>query len=395
MKDQSADTVEPIVPSVEKGDVSTALAHLVKTEALFLTALAVVLGFLALGDDWVSYLRSGPESLAAFIGLFVLILVASRAVVRHAENLSSRLGEPYGTLILTLSVISVEIFTVVMVMLKGANNPTLARDTMFSVIMIVFTGLLGLALLMGGLRHREQQYNLQGTNAFLSVAITLAVLGLVMPNYTEAKAGRPVFALPLEVFLIIVAVGLYLLFLLIQTTRHRNYFVSSEGAGVDPGFKSAASAKNGHSVLFHSAFLIGYLVLVIFLAEKLATLLDLGLERRHAPPALGGLIVAILVLAPEGMAGIRAAMANEMQRAVNILLGSALSTLALTIPAVLVVGLLTDHTVVLGVEGADQTMLLLALLLSVVTFASGRTNILQGAVHLILFVAFLMLVVRT
>ncbi len=396
MNDQSADTVGPIVPSAGKRGVSAALAHLAKTEALFFLALAVVLGFLVVGDAWLSDLSTPPVSMLAFIGLFVLILVASRAVVRHAENLSSYLGEPYGTLILTLSVISVEIFTVVMVMLKGENNPTLARDTMFSVVMIVFTGLLGLALLMGGLKHREQQYNLQGTNAFLSVTITLAVLGLVMPNYTEAKAGRPVFALPLEVFLIVVAVGLYLLFLLIQTTRHRNYFVSSEGTATDPGFKSAASAQNGHhSVLFHSAFLIGYLVLVIFLAEKLATLLDLGLERRHAPPALGGLIVAILVLAPEGIAGIRAAMANEMQRAVNILLGSALSTLALTIPAVLVVGLITNRTVVLGVEGADQTMLLLALLLSVVTFASGRTNILQGAVHVILFFAFLMLILRT
>ena len=332
-----------------------------------------------------------------FVWLFGVILWASAGVVRHAEGLAARLGEPYGTLILTLSVIGIEIFIVAMVMLAGENNPTLARDTMFSVVMIVLNGLVGLALLLGGLRHHEQQYNLQGTNAYLSAIIVLGVLGLVLPSYTKAGAG-PAFALPQELFLIAISFGLYLFFLLIQTTRHRAYFLSPQseqaaGDAMDGGDQHHGVAVG--SVPFHTLLLMAYLALVIFLAEKLAVLLNVGLDVLHAPPALGGLLVAILVLCPEGMSGIRAALANQMQRSVNILLGSALSTLALTIPAVLVIGLITHRPVVLGVESADQTMLLLSLLLSVITFGGGRTNILQGAVHLILFLAFLMLVLRS
>jgi Ca2+:H+ antiporter len=306
--------------------------------------------------------------------------------VRHAEALAVKVGEPFGTLILTLSVISIEIFTVVMVMLKGENNPLLARDAMFSVIMIVLNGLVGLALLLGGLRHHEQQYNLQGAGAFLSVTIALSVLGLVLPGYAQAVAV-PRFIRSQELFLIVVSLALYGVFLLIQTTRHRGYFVSPERAGNG----SADAAHGGHSVPAHVTLLVLYLVVVIFLAEKLAILIDLGLEVLRAPSALGGLLVAILVLGPEGLGGIRAALANEMQRAVNILLGSALSTLALTIPAVLIVGLLSGRSVLLGVPGTDQVLLLVTLLVSTVTFGSGRTNVLQGAVHLTLFVAYLFL----
>lgn len=335
------------------------------------------------------------RSVVLFVWLFGVILWTSMGVVRHAEGLAERLGEPYGTLILTLSVIGIEIFTVATVMLTGENNPTLARDTMFSVVMIVLNGLVGLALLMGGLRHHEQQYNLQGTNAYLSAILVLGVLGLVLPNYTTAGRG-PEFALPQELFLIAVCSGLYLFFLLVQTTRHRAYFLSppSERTG-DAAIAQQLHDGSAGSVPFHTVLLIAYLSLVIFLAEKLAVLLNVGLDVLHAPPALGGLLVAILVLCPEGLGGIRAALANQIQRSVNILLGSALSTLALTIPAVLVIGLVAHRPVVLGVEDADQTMLLLSLLLSVVTFGGGRTNILQGAVHLILFLAFLLLVLRS
>jgi Ca2+:H+ antiporter len=294
-------------------------------------------------------------------------------------------------LILTLSVISIEIFTVSAVMLKGEVNPTLARDTMFAVIMVVVNGLIGLALLLGGWKHHEQQYNLRGTSAFLSVMVVLAVLGLVMPNYTHATANLA-FALPQEVFLILVSIGIYVLFLVTQTTRHRSYFVLED---VDSNRHSQPLAHAGKRVALHTSLLVAYLTLVIFLAEKLATLINVGLEVLQAPPTLGALLVAVLILCPEGLGAVRAALANDMQRSVNILLGSALSTLALTIPAVLIVGLAVGHPVILGLEGADQTMLLLSLLVSVITFASGRTNILQGAVHLILFFAYLLLVLRT
>ena len=371
---------------------STQLRGWLRSELALFVAGAVALAFLLGGDGWLRDLSSPWRSLTAFAGLFALIMWTAHAVVRHSEHLAERLGEPYGTLLLTLSVISIEIFTISMVMLKGANNPTLARDAMLAVVMIVLNGLLGLALLLGGLRHKEQQYNLQGAGAFLSVTIALAVLGLIVPNYTGPRR-HPMFGFPLEVFLITVAIGLYLLFLVIQTTRHRHYFVAADFEN-DVAAAHSERVVDQRPVAFHLVLLIALLMLVIFLAEKLATLIDVGLEVLHAPSALGGLVVAILVLTPEGLGGIRAAMGNQMQRAVNILLGSALATLSLTIPAVLIVGLATDHAVILGVEPADQAMLLLSLMVAVVTFSSGRTNILQGAVHLILFLAFLMLTLR-
>jgi Ca2+:H+ antiporter len=371
-----------LIPAAYPTDRSMTLPW--RSEAALFVAAATALLFIAAGDAWLGDPSSLKRQALAFAWLFASILWASRAVVRHAEALAVKVGEPSGTLILTLSVISIEIFTVVMVMLKGENNPLLARDAMFSVIMIVLNGLVGLALLLGGLRHHEQQYNLQGASAFLSVTIALSVLGLVLPGYAQAVTV-PRFIRSPELFLIVISLALYGVFLLIQTTRHRSYFVSLEAAAKEP----ASTAHGGYSVPVHATLLIGHLVLVIFLAEKLAILIDLGLEVLHAPSALGGLLVAILVLGPEGLGGIRAALANEMQRAVNILLGSALSTLALTIPAVLVVGLLSGRSVLLGVPAADQVLLLVTLLVSIVTFGSGRTNILQGAVHLTLFVAYL------
>jgi Ca2+:H+ antiporter len=365
-----------------------------KTEAALAVAVATAGLFIILDHAALEDASHPVRSGALFAWLFGVILWASVGVVRHAEALAERLGEPYGTLILTLSVISIEIFTVASVMLAGENNPTLARDTMFSVVMIVLNGLVGLALLLGGLRHHEQQYNLQGTNAYLSAILVLGVLGLVLPNYTKAGVG-PEFALPQDLFLIAVSSGLYLFFLLVQTTRHRAYFLPHQPGQPDSnvGDEQQMHGQAG-PVWPHTLLLMAYLALVIFLAEKLAVLLNVGLDVLHAPPALGGLLLAILVLCPEGLGGIRAALANQMQRSANILLGSALSTLALTIPAVLVIGLVTHRPVILGVESADQTMLLLSLLLSVVTFGGGRTNILQGAVHLILFLAFLLLVLR-
>jgi Ca2+:H+ antiporter len=260
--------------------------------------------------------------------------------------------------------------------------------------MIVLNGLVGLALLLGGMRYREQVYNLQGVNAYLSVIVALSVFGLVVPNLTISTEGGT-FSRGQEAFLIVMCVGLYAVFLAIQTTRHRSFFVdhadasSAEGNGHGAGH----SPLGARSLPFHTLLLVVYLALVIFLAEKLAVLLDHGLDVLGAPPALGALVVAILVLAPEGLGGIRAAQKNLMQRSVNILLGSALATLSLTIPAVVIIGLLQGSNVILGLDRVEEAMLLLTLLISMLTFASGRTNVLQGAVHMMLFLAYLMLLV--
>jgi len=357
--------------------------------APFITAIV----FLLVGERWQGILSDHLVSGLVFAWLFAMIVVGAVAVVRHADGLAILLGEPFGTMILTLSVASIEILTIGIVMTTGEPNPTLARDTMFSVVMIVLNGLVGLALLLGGLRYHEQEYNLQGVIAYLSVIASLAVFGLIVPDFTETTPG-PTFSFGQEIFLIVMCLGLYGVFLGIQTTRHRTYFI--EVVHDEAVRKSAHDAHREsldvQTLPHHTAFLVGYLAIVIYLAEKLAVLLNHGLDDLGAPPALGALLVAILVLAPEGLGGIYAALANRMQRAVNILLGSVLATLSLTIPSVVVIGLLHGSNVVLGLNNVESIMLALTILVSMLTFASGRTNVLQGAVHMMLFLAYLMLI---
>ncbi|MEP7083836.1 MAG: calcium:proton antiporter [Betaproteobacteria bacterium] len=365
-----------------------------RKEAPLILLAATALFFLVLGHE---RLVAGQESLlgAVMFGwLFAVIVVGSAAVVRHADCLAALLGEPYGTLILTLSVASIEIMTIGIVMTTGEPDPTLARDTMFSVVMIVLNGLIGLALLLGGMRFKEQEYNLRGVNAYLSVIVALSVFGLIVPNMTTSTPG-PTFSRGQEGFLIVMCLGLYAVFLAIQTTRHRAFFLHPQ-----QDIRGTADPDAGHhappglrSTRYHVVLLVIHLALVIFLAEKLAILLDHGIDVLGAPPALGALAVAVLVLAPEGMGAIAAARSNDMQRSVNILLGSVLATLALTIPAVVIIGLFQGTTVVLGLARVEEAMLLLTLLISMLTFASGRTNVLQGAVHMMLFLAYLMLII--
>jgi Ca2+:H+ antiporter len=300
------------------------------------------------------------------------------------------LGEPYGTLILTLSVGSIEIMTIGTVMLTGEANPALARDTMFSVVMIVMNGLTGLALLLGGLRYREQGYNFPGVNAYLSLIVALSTLGLILPNYTTTTLG-PTLSRGQESFLIAICLSLYAVFLMIQTTRHRSYF-----AEVLPVAKPLQALSHGTgkrmTVARHAAMMIVFLGVTILLAEKLAVTLNTGLETFGLPPALGALLVAILVLVPEGVGAVQAALANQVQRSMNLLLGSVLATLAMTIPAVIVVAMVGHTTLELGLSPDGQVMLVLTLLTSMLTFGGGRTNVLQGAVHLGLFFAYLLLI---
>ncbi len=274
-------------------------------------------------------------------------------------------------------------------MLHGANNPTLARDAMFAVIMIALNGLVGLSLLLGGLRHREQHYNLQGTNSYLNVIMALAVLGLVLPKFTTSTSG-PTFSTHQQIFLMVTSAGLYAIFLLIQTMRHSQYFMESQDVVVRSA--SAHHQLQIRSTPYHAVMLVVYLLTVVFLAEKLAIPLDSSIEQFGMPQAFGGAIIAALVLAPEGLGAIHATLSNHLQRSVNILLGSVLATIGLTIPAVLTIGLLTKRSVILGVQGGNLPLLLLTLAVSVVTFTSRKTNVLQGCVHLLLFAVFVLLI---
>ena len=356
-------------------------------------ALVIGLGtaaiFYATGNRFVENITHPIGLIVVFLWLFMVILWAALSVVRHADCLAVKCGEPYGTLILTLAAIGIEVTMICTAMLHGANNPTLGRDAMFAVVMIALGGLVGLSLLLGGLRYREQHYNLQGVNSYLNVIMTLAVLGLVLPNFTTSTSG-PTFSTEQEIFLVVMSLSLYAIFLLIQTMRHRRYFMESKDAVM--AANSAHDPLDMRSTAFHAAMLLLYLIAVILLAEKFAIPLDNSIEQFNMPQEFGGAMIAALVLSPEGLGAIRASLRNQLQRSVNILLGSVLATIGLTIPAVLTISLVTKRPIVLGVQGGNLPLLLLTLAASVVTFTSGKTNILQGCIHLLLFGVFVLLI---
>jgi Ca2+:H+ antiporter len=398
---QRADALSMATPeATEEIRPAMALLSFIGREYPLLLIAATAVLFLVFGEHWLADFTDLAWAGFLFAWLFCFIIWGAVRVVHHADHLAELLGEPYGTLILTLSVASIEVVTVAIVMLTGANNPTLGRDTMFAVVMIVMNGLIGLGLLLGGWRYREQEYNLRGANAYLSVILALAVFGLLMPDFTRSTAG-PTFSVGQQAFLIVMCLGLYAVFLLIQTRRHRAYFLPP-AAAIDAVEAPAAEAPAGEAhgappgrgaILHHAAMLVLYLAATISLADHLGESLNHGLDDLGAPPALGAFVVAVLVLSPEALGAIKAALANQLQRTVNILLGSVLATLALTIPALLLISLRHGVSLVLGLDGPQGLMLALTLLVSTLTLASGRSNVLQGAVHLMLFLAYLMLVV--
>jgi Ca2+:H+ antiporter len=374
--------------AIDQATSTQSFADRIRREFSLLIGLGTVAIFWGTGSRLVEIIAHPITLIVVFLWLFAVILWSAVSVARHADCLAIKWGEPYGTLVLTSSAIAIEVVMVSTAMLHGENNPALGRDAIFAVMMIALNGFVGLSLLIGGLRHREQYYNLQGVNSYLNVIMTLAVLGLVLPDFTTTTGG-PTFSTEQQIFLIVVALFLYGIFLVIQTMRHRGYFMESEQAGV--------AASSGHhsmhvqSTAFHGAMLLLYLVVVILLAEKFAIPLDNSMEKFGLPEEFGGAMIAALVLTPEGIGAIQATLRNHLQRSINILLGSVLATIGLTIPAVLTISLITKRPVTLGVQGGNLPLLLLTLAVSVVTFTSRRTNILQGCVHLLLFAVFVLL----
>lgn len=231
-------------------DATAATPHPFATERTLLVVVATALLFLLFGKGWLADLSSAPRLLGLFSWLFISILVAAFGVVRHADALAVKLGEPYGTLILTLSVISIEVLMISAVMLTGSAQPTLARDTMLAVTMIVMNGMLGASLLFGGFKHREQEFNLQGANAFLAVVIPLAAIGLIAPAFTRAT-DAPTYSTSQAVFIAILSLGLYCVFIAIQTIRHSSYFVGPHDDDEDPHDHHDVLCRSGgfHAVL--------------------------------------------------------------------------------------------------------------------------------------------------
>ncbi len=380
-------------PSAKRSKPLGSLLTFLRSEAPLIAGIASTAILYTVAQDWLNDLGHSTRFLALFVWVFCVMLWCAFAAVRHANSLAELLGEPHGTLILTLSVISIEVSAIAAVMLHGANNPTLARDTMLAVLMIVLNLMVGLCLLVGGLLHREQEFNLQGAKAFLAVLLSLSTISLILPKFTISTQDPSLTSSQAAIFSAI-TIALYGTFLAIQTKRHRSFFiepgsVAGDDARHDDGPHHTGEAR---SIPYHAALLILTLAPIVLLSKKFAVLVDHGIETLGAPGALGGLAVAILVLSPEGFAAYRAAAANRLQRSINICLGSALATIGLTVPAVLTIGIITGAHVVLGLDGTEMVILALTLILSILTFSSPRTNVLQGVVHLVVFAVYFILI---
>jgi Ca2+:H+ antiporter len=368
---------------------SSALGALLRREYTLVLSMLSMLLFAKYGNVWLSNLHD-PLWFAGMLGwLLTVILMSAFAIVRHAESLAELLGEPFGTLVLTLSIIGVEVLMISAVMLSGDGNPTMARDTMFSVVMILLGGIAGVSLLVGGLKHHEQSYNLEGARTFLALIIPLAMLGLILPNFTTSTSAGTLSAFQ-SIFLSAMSLGIYGIFLGVQTSRHSDYFT----APVETHRREddlIHGYHETHSTTYHAIFLLLYILPMVLLAKKLALPLEYGTDVLGAPDVLNGFVVALLILAPEAMSAVKAALHNQLQRAVNILLGSVLATIGLTVPAVLMIGLVTDSTIVLGLSSVNTILLVMLLLVSTLTFSNSRTNAMLGAVHMLMFTAYLML----
>ncbi|TCL69491.1 Ca2+:H+ antiporter [Rhizobium sp. BK251] len=358
--------------------------RLVREEWFLGISAATCLAFFSAGDQMMANLGNPLWFSLIFLWLFAAVLGSALSVVRHADHLAQLLGEPYGTLILTLSVTAIEVLAISAVMTHGESNPTLARDTLFAVIMIILNGMVGISLLVGAWRRPEQYHNLQGANSYLGVIVPLATLSLVLPATLYAD-GLPHPSAPRQLVLGIMLLGLYATFLVLQTGRHHGFF-ANDAEHVERREQPPRTAW------FHALMLFLHMLPVVYLVEHLAMPVDYIIETLHAPPAFGGVIMAVLVATPEAISAVKASIANHLQRSINIFLGSVLSTIGLTVPAMLLISHFHGHLLILGLEHGDMVMLMLTLLVSIITFASGRTHVMQGAIHLMLFVTYVLLI---
>lgn len=348
---------------------------------------STVAPFIALGVLGIAW--GGPVGSLLTVVIALSLVGAVLTAVHHAEVVAHRVGEPFGTLILALAVTIIEAALVVSMILSGGESASvIARDTVYAAVMIVCNGVVGLCLLLGGLRHHVLEYNVDGTSPALSVLTAMSVLVLVLPSFTTTTLG-PTFSASQLVLAGVMSLLLYGAFVFVQTVRHRAYFLP-----VDTGEAEEPVAQpSTREVWLSLGLLLACLVAVVGLAKTMAPVIQLGVKQIGAPTAVVGVAIAMLVLLPETVAAARAALANRMQTSLNLALGSALATIGLTIPVVAALSVLIGFPLVLGLPGKEMVLLALTLIVSVQTLASGRATVLQGTVHLVLFGVFLFLAV--
>lgn len=330
----------------------------------------------------------GANVVVNLIASGVLVATVFTAVY-HAEVIAHWLGEPLGTLVLAITATVIEVALIVsMMMTEGPNREILARDTVFASVMIVCNGIIGLCLLAGGMRHREQDLRVYGASAALAVLATLTILTLVVPNFTTNSPG-PGFTTLQLMFAGVASVILYGSFVFVQTVRHRDYFLPLGGGDAE----AHAPPPNTRTAVQSLLLLPVALGAVVGIAKSLTPALEFRIDRLGVPKAVVGIVIAAVVLLPEGLASFRAARKNRLQTSMNLALGSALACTGLTIPAVAATSIVLNRPLSLGLDAKEEVLLSLTLLLCIITLGTGRTTVLQGIVHLVVFAAFLFLAI--
>jgi Ca2+:H+ antiporter len=323
-------------------------------------------------------------------GIFVTVIAASLAAsvfaaVHHAEVVAHRVGEPYGTLVLALAVTLIEVALIVSLMVAGGDDAAaLARDTVFAAVMIILTGILGLCLLVGGLKHREQTFSLDGVSAALVALGAIVILALVFPNYTVTTPG-PYYSPSQLILIAIVSLVIYGAFVFAQTIGHRGIFAPDDPAELQ---QHTPPPSNGVTAAA-AVLLLACLTAVVLLAKKLAPSLEAAVAHVGAPNAVVGVVIAAIVLLPEGLAALRAARANRLQTSLNLALGSALASIGLTIPTVSILSLYMQTRLVLGIDTKSTVLLMLSLFITAIALRTGRTILMHGIVLLVIFVVYL------
>lgn len=346
-----------------------------KEYPLFLSVLALAL--------FGSYEHALAETLMGniigFLVIFAVIIYSSMSVAHHAEILAEKFGEPYGTMILTMSAVIVEI-VIISIMMLHEENPTLARDTIYAAIMLDINGLLGFAAIVGGLKYGEQPYNVDSSNTYLSMLMVALGVAMVIPDFIPAAAYETFMLFNVVIFIL-----LYLVFTRIQLKDHRYFFqYKAEGEAED----THLHALDEINPWYHVILLLISIVMIGLLSEILAVFMGNDIQYLGLPMAISAVGVAVISAAPELITAVRAALSNRMQTVINIALGASLATVLLTIPAVIVIGMMTGLEITLGLTPVQGVMLGLTLLVSMINFSDGETNMLEGFLHVVLFSLF-------
>ncbi len=351
-------------------------------------AWVMTIVFLTVGHEYVAHPPNVTVAVVCFVLILGAIMVAAFGVVRQAEHLAEKVGEPFGTLILTLTVVIVEVVLIASIMLAPGGSATIGRDSLFAVMMIIINGVLGLTILLGALKFGPQRYNMEGVSIYLAMIAALSLCTLVLPSFLSSTDDGSLVPLQ-SAGLAVLSAALYIFFLYMQTGTDRALYlqplpdVPREKAPAAPHQSTNSSAPGNWSCA--PCCCSRRCCRSSCSRTTSESWWTAASSQTGAPAALGGVIIALIVFTPEAITAVRAALANENQRALNLGLGAFVSTVGLTIPAILVIGLVTGQPVILGESPGNMVLICITLVMTLITYFAPRTTAVHGAVHLMLF----------